>query len=294
MGAWLSTGGRHVAGHARRLRGRVAVNGAHLAYERVGSGPPVVFVPSPMNDRRIWDKQLAPFADRYEVIRYDPRGRGRSSLGPHTQHPAEDMALHDLASLLDVLEVQSTALIGIGNGAEVALKLAGTEPTRVRALVLTNARVRVAGMLALLRGYSPPPPRRFRDEMTRQERTDFWAAWRHIVAMRIEDIVAERLRAWPDRPSVRYGASRHETDVLTDKLADIVVPTLLVHSDWTGALQAAQDELLVAKLTAGEVAVVPRSTFWLPLQPADAYNQIVLSFLDRHYLDAAPPQDGTL
>ena len=51
-----------------------------LWYERAGGGFPVVFVHSGLMDARIWEPQFEAFAEQHEIVRYDWRGFGRSTL----------------------------------------------------------------------------------------------------------------------------------------------------------------------------------------------------------------------
>ena len=59
--------------------GFAEINGAQLYYEVAGSGKPVVLVHAGIADHRMWDDQFVPFAERYQVIRFDQRGFGQSS-----------------------------------------------------------------------------------------------------------------------------------------------------------------------------------------------------------------------
>ena len=56
----------------------ISVDGARLYYELFGSGHPLVLVPGEVADSRIWEDQVAAFAERYQVVRFDLRGSGRS------------------------------------------------------------------------------------------------------------------------------------------------------------------------------------------------------------------------
>src|SRR3954469_524790 len=60
-------------GRARRL---------DIAFERVGDGPPIVFVHGGADDHRIWQPQLDALADEFTVVAWDEPGAGRSSDVP--------------------------------------------------------------------------------------------------------------------------------------------------------------------------------------------------------------------
>ena len=114
-------------------RGFAEVNGALLYYEKVGAGPAVVFIHDIGEDRRVWDAQMALFAPRYTVVRYDMRGWGRSPLTPGVYRHAED-----LATLLRTLHIEQAAVVGFRKGANVAVEYALDHPENVNALVLVQ------------------------------------------------------------------------------------------------------------------------------------------------------------
>ena len=51
-------------------------NGLEIAYERVGEGPPLVFVHGAAEDGRVWRPQLAALADEFTVVAWDEPGAG--------------------------------------------------------------------------------------------------------------------------------------------------------------------------------------------------------------------------
>jgi hypothetical protein len=62
------------------IQGLAPVNGTHLSYELVGQGHPLVFVQGSASlGMYTWDDQFLPFSSFYQVLRYDIRGRGKSS-----------------------------------------------------------------------------------------------------------------------------------------------------------------------------------------------------------------------
>ena len=60
----------------------VRTNGVDVAYERVGDGPPLIFVHGAAGDARLWSPQLAVLADEFTVVAWDEPGAGRSEDVP--------------------------------------------------------------------------------------------------------------------------------------------------------------------------------------------------------------------
>jgi pimeloyl-ACP methyl ester carboxylesterase len=106
------------------------VNGARLAYDVGGSGPPLVLVPASSCDRRLWREQVPVLERDFTVVRVDQRGHGASSL------PSGPFAYRDdLRGLLDHLGLDRAALAGASLGGRACLELAVTHPERVTHLV---------------------------------------------------------------------------------------------------------------------------------------------------------------
>lgn len=110
------------------------VEGARLAYELAGSGPTLVLVNGGAMDFRQWDDVVPAFAERFRVLRWDPRGWGRSS-------PPEAPFAHvdDLAVLLDRVGAEQVFLLGCSFGGGLALDFALAHQDRVRGLVLAGS-----------------------------------------------------------------------------------------------------------------------------------------------------------
>jgi pimeloyl-ACP methyl ester carboxylesterase len=114
----------------------VRAKGLEIAYERVGEGPPLVFVHGAGDDARIWRPQLAALADEFTVVAWDEPGAGRSSDVPG------DFALADyancLAALIDALALGPAHVAGLSWGGTVVQELYRHRPALVATLILID------------------------------------------------------------------------------------------------------------------------------------------------------------
>ena len=119
-----------------RETGMAGVNGALMYYEFAGEGETLVLVHAGIADNRMWEGQLAAFADSYRVIRYDMRGFGRTAMveGSFSHH-------EDLRALLDALDVERAHLVGCSMGGGAVLDFALEYPQRAGNLVLVGSAV---------------------------------------------------------------------------------------------------------------------------------------------------------
>ncbi len=105
--------------------------GARLRYRDEGAGAAVVFVHGWALDLDIWEPQAAALRADYRIIRLDRRGFGLSSGIPSLLDDAAD-----LQALCRQLHLQRIALVGMSQGARVALHTASVVPAMVACLVL--------------------------------------------------------------------------------------------------------------------------------------------------------------
>src|SRR4051794_37501728 len=117
--------------------GMVRAAGLDVAYDRAGSGPPLVLVHGAAGDAREWRSQIAGLSDDFTVIAWDEPGAGRSSDVP------PDFGLGGYATALAALVETLGApahVCGLSWGGTVTLELYRRRPELVRALPLSVAR----------------------------------------------------------------------------------------------------------------------------------------------------------
>jgi len=107
----------------------VDVNGARLWYDEAGSGPAVLLLHGGLGDSELWEPVVPFLAERYRTIRTDLRFFGRST-GPAAPWSWQD----DVVGVLDALEVDRAALVGLSLGGRLAFDVALAHPGRLWAL----------------------------------------------------------------------------------------------------------------------------------------------------------------
>jgi 3-oxoadipate enol-lactonase len=126
----------------------IKIDDTALAYDRTGSGPTVVLLHAGLGDRRMWDDQVAPFAEHFDLIRLDARGFGESRR-TEVAYTAAD----DVLAVLDALGISAASLVGVSMGSETALDVAVQFPDRVSAIVAVAARTGFEPSAALRSGW---------------------------------------------------------------------------------------------------------------------------------------------
>lgn len=113
----------------------------HVAYERAGTGRPVLLVHGNFASRRWWTEQLDDPAPGLDLIAPDLPGFGHSDPLPDALPEASWVAAwaDALAGLLDALGIEHAGVVGHSLGGAVAQALAIRHPQRVEALLLVDA-----------------------------------------------------------------------------------------------------------------------------------------------------------
>lgn len=112
-----------------------------LFYESDGAGTAVVLVGDWAHDTGSWFRVLPLLrADGRRLVRYDPRGQGRSEAPTDGDY---SLAAHraDLLRLLDGLEIDRAHLAGIGLGGSIVLGFAVEHPDRVLSVTAVEPRL---------------------------------------------------------------------------------------------------------------------------------------------------------
>ncbi|CAG9172854.1 Putative aminoacrylate hydrolase RutD [Cupriavidus laharis] len=121
-------------------------DGVRLAYAITGSGPPLVKAANWMSHLEfdvgspVWSHMLAALSSDHTLIRYDERGCGLSDR--EVEDLSFDAWLRDLETIVDATGVDHFPLLGISQGASIAVAYAVAHPRRVSHLILHGGYAR--------------------------------------------------------------------------------------------------------------------------------------------------------
>jgi pimeloyl-ACP methyl ester carboxylesterase len=117
---------------------KVNVNGVQIAYNRTGSGKPLVLVHGYPLDHTTWNEVVPLLKNDFDLILPDLRGFGQSDV-VELQYKIVDMAA-DINSLLDHLGIEKTAIAGHSMGGYVALAFVRAYVERTLGLGLVSSQ----------------------------------------------------------------------------------------------------------------------------------------------------------
>jgi pimeloyl-ACP methyl ester carboxylesterase len=115
--------------------GRIEIGEFSLYYERIGAGPPIVFLHGLGGNHFSWWQQVPYFMRSYECITLDQRGFG---LSPDPGDLFNLAHASDLGALLDHLKIERAVLVGQSMGGWTIVGYALDHPERVAGMVMAD------------------------------------------------------------------------------------------------------------------------------------------------------------
>lgn len=117
---------------------KLTVNKIQIAYDRRGTGTPLVLIHGFPLDHTCWDALIPQLEKDADLILPDLRGMGQSGTSQEVYGMAELAA--DIAGLLDALKIQKAVVAGHSMGGYVALAFARAYPQRLSGLGLVSSQ----------------------------------------------------------------------------------------------------------------------------------------------------------
>ena len=214
-------------------------DGVHLAVASAGSGQPLVKTANWLNhiefdwQSPVWSPLFQRLASQCRLVRYDERGMGLSERDvPDFSFEAW---VRDLETVVDTLELDRFALLGLSQGAPISIAYAVRHPQRVSRLILCGAFAkgwrkrgsaadvaRAEASITLIRegwGQDNPAARQMFTSLIVPDATLEEMRW-------LNDL--ERVSASPET-AIRMLRVIGDIDV-SDLLPRITVPTLVLHA----------------------------------------------------------------
>jgi pimeloyl-ACP methyl ester carboxylesterase len=226
----------------------VQVNGRRLGYVRRGSGEPLLLIPGMAMHGGIWDEPLLSALETdFDIVAMDHRGVGDSDDVPG-EFSIVDLA-DDVAALLDAIGWQSAHVLGFSLGGMVAQEFVVRHPERVRTLILAGtyaggegSDLNAPGPMAMLQSMGTGNiETALRAAFTANLSTTYTANDAHYDNFKRVSM-SGRLQV----PTIVAQARAAFFHNARDRLAEIDVPTLVLHGTDDQMILCANGELLAS------------------------------------------------
>ena len=274
-------------------------DGVRLYYEESGTGTPVIFVHEYAGDHRAWEPQMRHFGQRYRAICYAARGYPPSDVPEQVDAYSQDRAADDILAVLDHLGVARAHVVGLSMGGFATLHFGFRHPARALSLCVAGCgygaepdqRDRFAaeaeaiaaflqqnGAAAFAEKYAYGPTRvQFENKNPR----GFAEFKRHLAERSALGMANTQLGCQRRRPSL-YD--------LTDKMAALTVPTLIMtgDEDWP----CLQPGLLMKRtIPSSALVVMPNAGHGINEEDPDEFNRLLGAFVAQVDAGRWPARD---
>lgn len=258
-----------------------------IYYDEYGAGQPLILIPGLGGSRLGWQKQLAPFAQKYRVINMDNRDAGDSGLSARA-YTIGDMA-EDVAGVIENLNLGAAFVVGISMGGFIAQELTLRYPARVKKLVLVSTSAGGAGHVKpapeiaalLVRDPNDDIETRVRRSYAHITGPGFADAHPEDVARAIEHGYRFQMSLEAYQRQLNAAISHTQGGGTRARLGEIRVPTLIVHGDYDPLVPYPNGQALAAAIP-GARLVTLRGVGHLPhIEATEEFNRAVIAFLDE-------------
>lgn len=279
--------------------------GSALHYQSMGQGEAVVMIHGLGANLAFWYMGIArPLARQHQVVTYDLKGHGRSSMsvaGYSLSHMAAD-----LKALLDHLNIERAHLVGHSYGARVALFFSLLHPQRVATLTVADTQIESLQPRLKLRDW--PHWEQWKQSLRAQGHVTL-PADDEVISFELlhhfnqlsENFTRGGLTGMSHRPSLRHrdmgvrGSAQWRrlmnTTAAREEFADesllipgeiklLEAPTLAVYGEYSHCLGSCRR--LKELLPTCEVRIVPGAGHFHPAIKPRLFVRMLMKFLERH------------
>lgn len=258
-------------------------DGIRINYEVHGAGAPLLMVMGLGGSLEGWRHQVPELARDFQVIVFDNRGVGQSSVPGDMGLYSMSLFADDAAAVLDDLGVERAHVFGISMGGMISQHIALRHPRRVRGLVLgctTPAGPRAVQpemwvLELLLSGSTKTARQAIEDSIAFNFSPAFAAARPDMIQEYIEHGMAQRM------PPVGFAGQwqailAHET---YHDLAKIDAPTLVQHGTADALVPFANGKLIAETIAGARLQPIEGAGHVYFIEQAPLVNASVREFL---------------
>jgi pimeloyl-ACP methyl ester carboxylesterase len=244
-----------------------------------GSGTPIVFVHGWPLNLAMWSPQASALHDRWRVIRMDRRGFGGTG-----GLASLDDDVGDLVALFAYLDLKDVALVGMSQGARVAMRATAHLNGRLRCLVLDGAPI---DELSAASPEVDVPLDRYRELVATGGIAAFRREWIAHPLMRLHApnavasaLLRNMLDSYEGKDLTAPEASGKSVGFPPVPVADITVPTLVLNGEFDTGRRQLGDVLYGALPFAGR-SIISGAGHLPNLDQPREYNEVLTRFIDR-------------
>ncbi|WP_028935674.1 alpha/beta fold hydrolase [Pseudonocardia spinosispora] len=258
---------------ATRVRTTVARPSISYAMDGPSSAPAIVLLHSLATRGAVWRPVMAELSGSFRMLVPDTRGHGDSAPAPEM---GVDDWVSDIDRVLDDAGVDRAALVGVSMGGIQALAYAAARPDRVSALVVADSFAALPPAVALARisamvAHAESAPM---TEVAAKYLIDTFEDPTSPGASAVASAMGEMKRdSYLGAVRACFGAD------VTDRLAEVVAPTLVLWGDRDHKTPKPLSEAIRDGVRDGRLEVVPDAGHLSNVENPEAFARAVRTFL---------------
>ncbi len=258
------------------------VNDIEIAYDLVGSGPPLVLIHGAQSDRSVFGSLLPVLEPRFRVLLFDQRGIGGSSKPDAAM--TIGLLADDTAALMEAVGVPRAHVFGVSMGGMIAQELALRHADRVDRLVIGCS--------------TPGGPHRldFSDEsaqaaystgsLSAEERaralaeTIFTAGYLDTHPEVLEGLTRSRAEHPLEPRAFAHRLRAAEAHDTYDRLGKIEAPTLVITGEDDAIIPADHSRVLAREIPGAELVILEPAGHGFWIEQREASVDAIVGFLE--------------
>ena len=254
------------------------VNSIEINYEDVGHGETLVLLHGLGSTIKDWDFQISVLSEKFRLIIPDFRGHGRSGI--NNDDFGVEFLTEDIFQLLQKLEIEKASFVGFSMGGAVSFQMAVSHPEIVDKLIIVNSGPDFDNMgkmgTELLESRTAFLKMKGLQELAKEiSKNMFPEPQQQKLRHEFEE------RCGKNNPEVYYKTFVTLMEWgLGDKLETIPHKTLVVGSDMD-YMPVSYKEEYASRMQNATVAIVSNSRHGVVMDQHEAFNKIILNFLDN-------------
>ena len=261
--------------------GYVERDGVRTWYAQYGaSGPWLAFAPVFQIGNTNLHKGVVPYlAQHFRVVVTDLRGNGRSDRPATPEAYTFDLYFADFVAVLDALQVDRAAIVGISATAMVALRLAAEQPARVSHLVIAGGyAARLLSNPAAVQA-TQAVMQRMRDDWPGYLDEFFTVVFSEPHSTKAYEDGVVRSGAATDGATVAMGLAGWLGTDMRPQARQVRCPTLVIHGDDDRRVPYADGERIAALVPGAQLLTIGGGGHLLQARDPVAFSRAVRDFV---------------
>jgi 3-oxoadipate enol-lactonase len=258
--------------------------GARIYWDEQGSGEPLLLIMGLSYPSYMWHRSRPDLRKRFRTIALDNRGVGQSDAPPGVYSMA--LMASDAAAVLDAAGIESVHVFGVSMGGMIAQELALQYPNRVRSLILGCT---AAGGPHAVQAEPEALQALLRRDVTPEESKETIIPFIYDPATpreRIDEDMAIRMKWYPTAQGYMGQLQGIFGWEAYSRIAQITVPTLVIHGETDRLVPAANSRLIAEKMPGAKLVLIPNASHIFETDQPAAAHQAILEFLSAQQLRA--------